>query len=75
MSLMHEACRVWAMHREFRAVVKELSAYSDRGLDDLGIRRADIARIAFQEAERRILTPVSSDVDEVGAVPGAAAAR
>lgn len=75
MSLMQEALRVWAMHREFRAVVKELSAYSDRALDDLGVRRSDIPRIAFQEAERRILTPVPSGSADVAAAPALAAGQ
>ena len=44
---------------EFRAVLKDLQGYSDRELTELGISRADIARVAYEEAERRIVTPVA----------------
>lgn len=51
---------VWAMHREFRAVLAELDSYSDRELADLGVGRADVARLAYEEAERRTTTPAAS---------------
>lgn len=57
MDLLNETMRIWAMHREFRAVLKDLQGYSDRELTELGISRADIARVAYEEAERRIVTP------------------
>ena len=57
MDLLHETLRLWAMRREFRAVLTELQGYSDRELVELGLRRADIARVAWEEAERRIATP------------------
>ena len=57
MDLLKHALRVWAMHREFRAVLAELDSYSDRELADLGVGRADVARLAYEEAERRIMTP------------------
>ena len=57
MDLLHETSRLWAMRREFRAVLTELKGYSDRELVELGLRRADIARLAWEEAERRIATP------------------
>jgi uncharacterized protein YjiS (DUF1127 family) len=60
MDLFKNALRVWAMHREFRAVLAELNSYSDRELADLGVSRADVARLAYEEAERRILTPAAS---------------
>jgi hypothetical protein len=49
------------MHREFRAVLAELNGHSDRELAELGIARGDIARVAYAEAERRIVTPAASD--------------
>lgn len=57
LDLLNETLRIWAMHREFRAVLKDLKGYSDRELTELGISRADIARVAYEEAERRIVTP------------------
>jgi uncharacterized protein YjiS (DUF1127 family) len=56
MNLFTRALRVWAQHREFRAVFAKLARLSDRELRDMGIDRSDITRIAYQEAERRIVT-------------------
>jgi uncharacterized protein YjiS (DUF1127 family) len=74
MNILHNTLRVWAMNREFRAVIAELNAYTDRQLDDLGIRRADIPRVAYEEAERRIATPAAQrrpSGDREVAAPGA----
>ena len=60
MNLFNHALSVWAQHREFRAVFAELARHTDRELRDMGIDRSDIARIAYQEAERRIVTPAAS---------------
>jgi uncharacterized protein YjiS (DUF1127 family) len=60
MNLFHHALRVWAQEREFRAVFAELAGHTDRELRDMGIDRSDIARIAYDEAERRIVTPVAA---------------
>ena len=60
MELLKETYPLWALHREFRAALAELSKYSDRDLTDLGISRGDIVAIAYQEAERRIGTPRKS---------------
>ena len=60
MHLLNHALRVWARHRAFRAVFAELARLSERALRDMGIDRGDIARIAYQEAERRIPTPAPS---------------
>ena len=54
------ALSIWAQHREFRAVFAELTRHTDRELNDMGIDRSDITRIAYQEAERRIVTPAAS---------------
>ena len=61
LDLLNETLRIWAMHREFRAVLKDLKGYSDRELTELGISRADIARVAYEEAERRILAAKSGE--------------
>ena len=62
MNLFNHALHVWAQHREFRAVFAKLARLSDRELRDMGIDRGDIARIAYQEAERRIVTPAASSI-------------
>jgi uncharacterized protein YjiS (DUF1127 family) len=59
MNLFHHALRVWAQEREFRAVFAKLAGHTDRELRDMGIDRSDVARIAYDEAERRIVTPVA----------------
>ena len=61
MELLKNPLRVWAQHREFRAVLAELNGRSDHELEELGLARGDIARIAYEEAERRIVTPASSE--------------
>lgn len=58
--LLHHTLRLWAQHREFRAVYAELSSRSDRELRDMGLERGDLARLAYQEAERRIVGPTAS---------------
>ena len=60
MNLFTHALHVWAQHREFRAVFAKLARLSDRELRDRGIDRGDITQIAYQEAERRIVTPATS---------------
>ena len=59
MNLLPNTLQLWAQHREFRAVYAELARHSDRELRDMSIARDDIARLAYAEAERRIVTPVS----------------
>jgi hypothetical protein len=46
MNLPSDTLRLWPMHREFRA--------------EPGLARGDVARIACDEAERRIGTPDTS---------------
>jgi hypothetical protein len=38
-----------------------LNAHSDRELDDMGLDRSDVARLAWQEAERRFPLPATDD--------------
>jgi uncharacterized protein YjiS (DUF1127 family) len=73
MDLLKYTLVLWAQHREFRAVLKELESYSDRELAELGIARADIPRLAYEEAERRIATPAASrQTPSAPTVPAAA---
>lgn len=57
MDLLNDILRAWAMRREFRAVLTDLGRRSDRELARLGLTRGDLARVAWREAERRILGP------------------
>ena len=59
MNLFTHGLRVWTYHREFRRVLAELEAYSDRELRDMGLTRNDLPRVAYDEAERRIVTPAT----------------
>ena len=63
MDLLKETMRVWAMHREFRAVLAELKNYSDHKLSELGLTRGEIVRAAYEEAERRIAMPAASHAE------------
>ena len=68
MNLLNQALGVWGQHREFRAVFAELTRHTDRELNDMGIDRSDITRIAYQEAERRIVTPTTSSISTPAAI-------
>jgi uncharacterized protein YjiS (DUF1127 family) len=52
-NLLQKITLAWTQYRAFQAALAELNGYSDRELSDLGIARHDIARIAYEEAERR----------------------
>ena len=65
MNVLNHALHVWAQHREFRAAYAELARHTERELRDMGIDRGDIARIAYQEAERRIVTPATSSTPAI----------
>ena len=49
----------WTQYRAFRAALAELNGYSERELDELGVTRADVPRIAYEEAERRVAALVA----------------
>ncbi len=63
MNLLDNSLRVWAQHREFQAVLAELNSRSDAELAEMGLERGDIARVAYEEAERRIVTPALSGAE------------
>ena len=65
MNVLNHALHVWAQHREFRAVFAKLARLSDRELRGMGIEQGDITRIAYQEAERRIVTPAASSTPAI----------
>ena len=67
MNILTHALNVWTQHREFRAVFAELARHTDRELLDMGIDRSDITQIAYQEAERRVVTPAASGATAIAA--------
>lgn len=66
MALLDDTLRIYALHREFRAVLTELKNYPDHKLSELGLTRGDIARAAYEEAERRIGEPAASRAEASG---------
>jgi uncharacterized protein YjiS (DUF1127 family) len=60
LNLFTHGLLVWAQHREFRAATAELNRYTDRELSDTGLTRSDLTRVAYDEAERRIVPPPPS---------------
>ena len=65
MNVLNHALSAWAQQREFRAVYAELARHTDRELRDMGIDRSDITRIAYEEAERRVVTPAASSTPAI----------
>ena len=59
MDLLRDIGLVWAQYRAFRAALAELGTYSERELDELGVTRADVPRVAYEEAERRVASLVA----------------
>jgi uncharacterized protein YjiS (DUF1127 family) len=59
-NVLTRARSIWAQYRAFRAVCAKLARHTDRELRDMGIDQGNIARIAYQEAERRTVTPAAS---------------
>ena len=59
MNILEETYRGWTVRREFHAALAELSGYTDRQLADIGLERRDLARVALEEAERRVGAPAS----------------
>ena len=60
MDLLKQTYQAWATYGEFCVVIKELERYSNRQLNEFGLRRTDLSRIAYAEAELRITTPAQS---------------
>ena len=57
MRLLTTIATTLAQFHQFNATLRELNAYSDRDLNDMGVDRADITHLAWQEAERRFPLP------------------
>jgi uncharacterized protein YjiS (DUF1127 family) len=57
MRLLTTIATLLAQYHRYRATLDELKAYSDRELNDIGIGRGDLARVAWEEAERRFPLP------------------
>jgi uncharacterized protein YjiS (DUF1127 family) len=56
MNLLQKISLFLAQYRAFRASFVELKGYSDRELNELGLARCDITRVAYEEAERQTAT-------------------
>ncbi len=54
MDLLRTITLALTQYRAFQAALAELGGYSARELNELDITRADIPRIAYAEAERRV---------------------
>jgi uncharacterized protein YjiS (DUF1127 family) len=54
MSLLRTITLARTQYRAFQAALAELKSYSERELSELGVTRADIPRLAYAEAERRV---------------------
>ena len=61
MRLLTTIATTLAQYHQFNATLRELNAYSDRELTDMGVGRGDLTRLAWQEAERRFPLPDESD--------------
>ena len=57
MNLLDNILLAWAQHRAFRAAYAKLGRLSDRDLRDRGLARGDLARLAYEQAERRVAPP------------------
>ena len=59
MRLLTTIATTLARYHRFNAILRELGARPDRVLADMGIDRADVARLAWEEAERRLPLPAA----------------
>lgn len=57
MRLLTTIATTLAQYHQFNATLRELNAYSDRELADMGVGRGDLIRLAREEAERRFPLP------------------
>ena len=69
MHLLRNIMLMVRQHREFRAALAELNDHTDRELSELGIARGDIARVAYEEAERRMATASARTYPKTAAWP------
>lgn len=53
MNLLKQMALAWIQYRHFQATLEELRRLSSRELNDRGLARGDIVRVAFEAAERR----------------------
>ena len=70
MRLLTNIATALAQYHQFHATLRELNEYSDRDLNDMGIARSYLTRLAWQEADRRFPLPEQA---ADGVVPKAAA--
>ncbi len=61
MSVPGTILRFWKRYSHFHAVQRELRGFTDRELADIGISRADIPRVALEDATMRTRSPVDNE--------------
>lgn len=61
MNLLKSIHLALRQHRAFRTTLAALNSYSDRELGELGLSRSDVARVAYEEAERCMAVHPASD--------------
>ena len=54
MNLLQTINLTWTQYRAFQTALAELKGCSDSTLSERGITRADLPRIAYEEAERSV---------------------
>ena len=60
MNLLQTINLVWTQYRAFQTTLAELKGCSDRTLSERGIARADLPRLAYEEAERHVEALIAS---------------
>ncbi len=54
MELLRKITLIFRRYHYYQAALAELETYSDRQLSELGLRRGDIAGLAYEMAEQRV---------------------
>lgn len=65
MRLLTTIATTLAQYHQFTAIRRELDTRSDHQLADMGVKRGDIVRLAWEEAERRFPLPAESEPTHV----------
>jgi uncharacterized protein YjiS (DUF1127 family) len=66
MNLLKQIAAFFIEYRDFRNTFSELSVLSDRSLEDIGVQRSDIVRVALSHAERRAETYLTGSLSHKG---------
>jgi uncharacterized protein YjiS (DUF1127 family) len=66
MRLLATIATTLAQYHQFNAYLRRLNTYSDRQLDDMGVMRGDLTRLAWEEAERCFPVPAETGAGGYG---------